>query len=53
MSIFQTPTPGKATRENPAVGALTGRKDNPPTADRGVSVKHVPSANGGRKAGRR
>ena len=45
-SIFTEPSPGLATRENPAVGALTGRKDNPPTADRGVSVKHVPNASG-------
>lgn len=46
MSIFKEPHPGKATRENPAVGSLTGRKDPPPTADRGVSVQHVPNAPG-------
>ena len=33
----------KATREKPAVGALTGRKDPPPAADRGHSVKSLPN----------
>jgi len=45
MSIFKTPAPDKAPREGQAVGSLTGRKDPVPTADRGVSVKHVPNAN--------
>ena len=43
MSIFQTPAPPKAEREMPAKGSLTGRKDPPPTADRGTSVRHVPN----------
>lgn len=42
-SVFTEPSPGKATREGQAVGALTGRKDPPPTSDRGVSVRHVPN----------
>jgi hypothetical protein len=48
MSIFKDTTTGKATREMPAVGSLTGRKDPPPTDDRGVSVRHVPNAKAGR-----
>jgi hypothetical protein len=44
MSIFQTPAPTKAPKEGQAVGALTGRKDPPPTSDSGVSVRHVPNA---------
>jgi hypothetical protein len=43
MSIFQTPAPPKATPSMPARGSLTGRKDAPPTADRGTSVRHVPN----------
>ncbi len=46
MSIFQTPSPGKATRNGQAVGVNSGHKDPPPTADRAVSVKHVPNADG-------
>jgi len=44
MSIFQTPAPSKATKEGQSVSSLTGRKDPPPTQDRGVSVKHMPNA---------
>jgi hypothetical protein len=43
MSIFQTPSPGKATPGGQAVGSLTGRKDPPPTNDRMPGVKHVPN----------
>jgi hypothetical protein len=48
MSIFQTPSPGKATREGQAIGAVTGRKDPIPPVDPGVSVRHVPNAGGKR-----
>jgi hypothetical protein len=44
MSIFKTWSPPKAPREGQAVGALTGKKDPPPTQDQGVSVRHVPNA---------
>ena len=43
MAIFKTSSPSKATRENPAIGSLTGRKDLPPTEQRGEGVKHVPN----------
>ena len=48
MSIFHTPSPGKATREGQSVSAVTGRKDMPKSNEAGVSVKHVPNS-GGRK----
>lgn len=44
MSVFHNDTTGRAQREFPAKGALTGPKDPPPTADRGSSVRHVPNA---------
>lgn len=47
-SIFQDPTKGPATRGGQAVGSLTGPKDQPPTADRGVSVRHVPQPEAGK-----
>jgi len=46
MSIFHTPSPTKATREGQAVGALTGRKDPPPSTEQAVNVQHVPNTGG-------
>jgi len=48
MSIFRTPSPGKATQEGQAVSAVTGVKPPNATDARGVSVKHVPNAGGKR-----
>lgn len=47
MSIFETPSPGKATRSMPAKGALTGSDKEqvaPPPNHRGSSVRHVPNS---------
>ena len=43
MSIFHTPSPGKATREGQAVSAVTGRKDPPPSTEERVDVKNLPN----------
>lgn len=55
-SIFEDPTRGKAERQNPAVGSLTGKWPvdpdgqtlRPSESDRQKSVRHVPNADGGR-----
>lgn len=44
MSIFETPAPPRATPSNgQAHGVLTGRKDPPPTQQRGPSVRNLPN----------
>ena len=51
-SIFNEEHPGRATPDGrQAVSSLTGRKDPPPTADRGKSVKNLPNADTGGRQG--
>jgi hypothetical protein len=44
MSIFQTPSPGKATRTGQSVTPMSSHQDKPNIPDPMPSIRHVPNA---------